>query len=87
MMGTRLPPPPGWVPPPIAESLERGFDGEAVFYVLDGRPIALFDMMDYAEDWSGHLIREIHPFIPLKYGKEITEEEFRAMVKAIHGLE
>jgi hypothetical protein len=54
MMGTRL-------PPPIAGSLERGFDGRAVFYVLDGRPIALFDMMDYAEDWSAHPIHEL-PF-------------------------
>jgi hypothetical protein len=61
MMGTRLPPPPGWVPPPIAESLERGFDGQACFYVMDGRPIALFDMMDYAEDWSAHPIHEL-PF-------------------------
>jgi hypothetical protein len=25
-------------------------------------------------------------FVPLKYGKEITEEEFRTMVKGIHGL-
>lgn len=29
MMGTLLPPPPDWVPPTIAESLEHGFDGEA----------------------------------------------------------
>ena len=86
MMGTTLPPPPGWVPPTIAESLAHGFDGQADFFVLHGRPIALFAMMDYAEDWSAHPIREIHPFIPVIYGKEITEAEFLAMVKEIHGL-
>jgi len=86
MMGAKLPPPPGWVPPTIAESLAHGFDGEADFYDLHGRPIALFAMMDYVEDWSAHPIREIHPFIPVLSGKEITEDEFLAMVKGIHGL-
>ncbi len=86
MMGTMLPPPPRFVPPTIAESFEHGFDGQACFYVLNGRPIALFDMMDYAEDWSAYPIREIHPFTPVLYGTEITEDEFRGMVKAIHGL-
>ena len=78
--------PPGWVPPTIAKSLEERFDGEVYFYDLDGRPIALFAQMDLAEDWSVHPLHEVHPFVPLKYGKEITEEEFRTMVKAIHGL-
>ncbi len=86
MMGTMLPPPPGFVPPTIAESLAHGFDGQAVFYDLNGKPIALFDMMDYAEDWSTHPIHEIHPFVPVLYGKEITESEFLGMVKAIHRL-
>ena len=86
MMGTMLPPPPGFVQRPIAESLEDGFDGQAIFFVLNGKPIALFDMMDYAEDWSAYPIRELHPFIPVIHGKEITEDEFRTMVKAIHGL-
>jgi hypothetical protein len=47
---------------------------------------ALFGLMGYAEDWSKYPIREVHPFVPLKYGKEITEEEFRTMVKGMHGL-
>jgi hypothetical protein len=54
--------------------------------MMGTRLLALFGMMDYAEDWSAHPIRELHPFIPLKYGKEITEEEFRTMVKAMHRL-
>ena len=86
MMGTMLPPPPGFVPPTIAKSLEYEFGEEVYFYDLNGRPVALFGLMDYAEDWSKYPIREVHPFVPLKYGKGITEEEFRTMVKAMHGL-
>ena len=62
MMGTRLPPPPGFVPPTIAKSLEEEFGEEVYFYDLNGRPVALFGLMDYAEDWSAYPIREVHPF-------------------------
>jgi hypothetical protein len=86
MMGTLLPPPPGWVPPTIAESLAHGFDEQTVYYDYEGRPVALWPDWDYAEDWSVHPLRELHPFIPLIYGKEITQEDFLRMVKAIHGL-
>jgi len=86
MMGTRLPPPPDFVPPTIAESLARGFKGEPEFYVLNGNPVARWPMWDYAEDWSKHPIRELHPFIPVLYGKEITEVEFRALVNERHTL-
>lgn len=86
MIGTLLPPPPGFVPPTIAKSLADGFDGQADFYICDGRPIAVFPQMDYAEDWSVHPFGEVHPFHPILHGKEITEEEFRTIVKAMHGL-
>ena len=86
MMGTVLPPPPGFIPPTIAESLARGFDDETSFWVCDGKPIALWEMWDYAENWSKHPIDEIHPFIPVIYGKEIAEAEFKALVKALHSL-
>jgi hypothetical protein len=86
MAGTRLPPPPGFVQPPIAESLLQGFDDQTEFYVMDGRPIAVWPDWDYAEDWSIHPIRELHPFIPVIYGKEITEAEFRTSVKLRQGL-
>lgn len=83
-------PDPNFVPPTIAESLVRGFDlDKAVvwFYVLGKRPVAVWPDWDYAEDWSQHPIREVHPFPPVVHGKQITEDEFRAVVKKIHGLE
>jgi hypothetical protein len=86
MAGTRLPPPPDFVPPTIAESLARGFDEQTAFYVLNGKPIAVWPDWDYAEDWSKYPIREIHPFIPVIYGKEIMDAEFRTSVKERHGL-
>lgn len=86
MTGMRLPPPPDFIPPTIAESLARGFDNETDFYVIDEKPIALWPDWDYAEDWSEYPIREMHPFIPVIFGKEITETKFREFVKARHGL-
>lgn len=86
MMGTLLPPPPGFVPPTTAQSLADGFDAQTVFYVCGGRPMALWPNWDYSEDWSVHPIGEVHPFHPIIHGKEITEEEFRTMVRAMHCL-
>ncbi len=86
MMGTQLPPPPDFVPPTIAENLADGFEAQTSFWDLHGKPIALWEMWDYAEDWSTHPIHEIHPFIPIIHGREITEPEFRTLVKARHGL-
>jgi hypothetical protein len=54
--------------------------------VLNGKPIAVWPDWDYAEDWSKYPIRENHPFIPVIYGKEIMDAEFRASVKERHGL-
>ena len=85
--GTRLPPPPGFIPPTIRKLLDKGFEGEADFYLLDGRPCAVFPMLDYATDWSRYPIRELHPFVPIIDGREITEAEFRALVKAMHAIE
>ena len=87
MTGTMPPPPPGFVPPTIAQSLGQSFEEDVSFYLSDDAPIALWSDCDYAEDWSTHPIREIHPFIPVLYGKEISEAEFRARVKEIHGLD
>ena len=48
--------------------------------------MALWPNWDYSEDWSVHPIGEVHPFHPIIHGKEITEEEFRTMVRAMHCL-
>jgi len=86
MMGTRLPPPPDFKPPTIAESLARGFEDGAEFYDLRGKPVVLWPYWDYAEDWSRHPIGEIHPFTPILYGEPIPETVFRERVRALHGL-
>jgi hypothetical protein len=85
MTGTMLPPPPGWVPPTIEESLARGFEKGAEFYSVNGKPVVMWPYWDYAEDWSVHPKKEMHPFIPVMQGQEITENEFRAMVNERHG--
>ena len=88
MMGTLLPPPPGFVPPTIEKLLQNGFeDGWAEFYLCDGHPMVVWPDLDYATNWATYPIREVHPFHPIIHGKQITEEEFREKVKGIHGLE
>jgi hypothetical protein len=87
MMGTQLPPPPGFTPSTIAESLADGFESGAEFYDFDGKPVVLWPYWDYAEDWSRASVREIHPFVPILYGKGIPESVFREQVRALHGLE
>jgi hypothetical protein len=42
MAGTRLPPPPGWVAPTIEESLARGFEKGAEFYMVNGKPVVVW---------------------------------------------
>lgn len=72
--------------PTISAQLENGFDSEADFYVYEGRPVAVWGMQDFAIDYSTYPIREVHPFGPAWHGKQITESEFRTLVKAIHRL-
>ena len=80
--GTMLPPPPGFQPKPIRERLDEPIDPEGDFRVLDGKPYILYGMWDYAEDWSGEFLREVHPFT-LIGAPNITVEEFWKLVRAI----
>ena len=61
--GTMLPPPPGFKPKPIREQLDEPIDPEGECCVLNGKPYILYGMWDYAEDWSGEFVREVHPFM------------------------
>jgi hypothetical protein len=83
-LGTRLPPPPGFVPPTIRERLAKGFEPEASFYVCEGRPHVVWGSWDYAENWSAYPIREVHPYHPVFHGEEIPEAAFCKLVKAMH---
>ena len=79
-------PPPDWVPPSIAESLERDSkDESAEFYLVDDKPCVVWPDLDLAYDYSVHPIREIHPFIVIR-GTKIERETFIATVKRAHNL-
>jgi hypothetical protein len=77
---------PNFVPPTIRQLLAEEFSPEADFYVCDGQPYVVYPMWDYATDWSGYPIREIHPFYPVLHGKKITEAEFRSLVRATQAI-
>ena len=79
--GTQLPPPPGWKPTPIRDQLDSPIDPEGDCCVLGGKPYNLFGMWDYAEDWSGEFVREVHPFLLLG-APVITREEFWKLVRS-----
>jgi hypothetical protein len=79
--GTMLPPPPGWKPTPIREMFDEPLDPAGECCVLEGKPCILFGMLDYAEDWSGEFVREVHPFT-LLWAPKVTAEEFWKLVRA-----
>jgi hypothetical protein len=78
--------PPLISPRPYGDLLAQPFDPEAEFYVKDGVPYVAFPDWDYAENWGGDRMREVHPFIPIIYGKRISEAAFCARVRLLHGL-
>jgi hypothetical protein len=80
--GTMLPPPPGFRPKPICEQLDEPIDPESYCCVLNGKPYILYGMWDYAEDWSGEFVREVHPFT-LIGAPNITVERFWKLVREI----
>ncbi len=79
-------PVPGFKHPTIRESLAKGFGEAAEFYVEDGRPVVVSSDSDFAVDYSTYPAHGVHPFRPLLSGTEITETEFRTLVRAMHGI-
>ncbi len=80
MTGTMTPPDPNFVPTPIRRRVSEPIPAEAECYVLAGRPHLLFANWDYAEDWSGEYVREVHPFAVALGGKAIAEQEWRELI-------
>ena len=78
-------PPDDWVEPTIAERLEKDFDDDAEFFVLDGRPCVAWTDLDLAYDYSVAPPREVHPFTVIK-GEHVDRETFKARVREIHKL-
>jgi hypothetical protein len=68
------------------ELLEHQFEPEASFWVKDGMPYVVWGDWDYAEAWGGAQMQSVHPFGPIRGGKEISEPEFRQLVRDIHGI-
>jgi hypothetical protein len=83
---TQHPPRPGFVRQTVRESLAKGFEPEAEFFVYEGSPHVVWGMWDYAECWGPGPVHEVHPYLPHWRGTQVTEVEFRVMVKAIHGI-
>ena len=73
----------GWVEPTMAERLERDFDGDPDFYLVDDSPCVLWADLDMAYDYGVAPPRERHPFTVL-HGQQIDFETFKARVRAIH---
>jgi hypothetical protein len=82
--GTRLPPPANFKPQPISECIDEVLAPDAECYALNGAPCLLFADLDYAEDWSGTYVRELHPFLVAICGKSISAEEFWRLVREQH---
>jgi hypothetical protein len=80
------PPAPGFKPPTIRESLAKGFDDGAVFYLHDERPIVMWPDRAFAMDFSQYPTREVHASEQILSGTKITEWQFRTLVCALHGI-
>lgn len=85
--GERLPPPPGFRPTPIREQMRSPIDPDGECCVLDGRPCILFGMQDYAEDWSGEFVREIHPFTLIGATKVSLDEFWKLVATRQNGVD
>lgn len=68
------------------QRLAKGFGPEACFYLEDSIPYVVYPDWDYAEYWGHGPIHEVHPFGPVLRGNEISELEFRARIREIHGI-
>jgi len=78
--GTWTVPTPDFKPTPIREQLDEPIDPAGDCCVHDGRPCILFSDWDYAEDWSGEFVREMHPFALIGAPK-ITVDAFWRKVR------
>lgn len=77
--------PDDWVEPTMAERLERDFDNDPNFYLLDGRPCVVWTDLDLAYDYSVAPPRELHPFTAMD-GERVDREVFKARIREIHKL-
>ena len=60
--------------------LDEPIDPLAECCVYNGSPCILYGDCDYAEDWSGEFVREMHPFVLIGAPK-LTADAFWQMVR------
>jgi hypothetical protein len=77
---------PGWKSKEVLSHLAEPIPEESEPCVPDGRPCILYANWDYAEDWSGETVRELHPFTLIGAPK-LTVDEFWALVRRGRGVE
>ena len=77
--------PDGWVEPTIEQRLEKDFDDDAKFFVVDGHPCVAWTDLDLAYDYSVSPPREVHPFTVIR-GEELDRERFKSRVREIYKL-
>lgn len=65
--------------------LAQGFRG-GVFWLKRGVPYVVFPDFDYAEYWGPGFVREVPPLWPMLGGWQITDLEFLARVRELHGI-
>ena len=70
----------------IRESLVKGFDDGALFYVYDDRPFAVWPDRALAVDFSQCRTREVYASEPILSGIKINERQFRRLVCALHRI-
>ena len=76
-----------FVPPTMRERLAKPLEGDPEFFILEGRPHVVWRMWDHAEDWSVQPVNFVNPFGPVLNGTEVTEAQFRQLVRAMHGID
>ena len=70
----------------VREYLAQGFDDDALFYVHDDRPFAVWLDRALAVDFSQRQTIEVRASEPILSGIQINEQQFRQLVCALHRI-
>ena len=71
----------------IKDHLDRGFDSEKEFFILNGRPYAGDCYLELIYDYGCNPPREAHSFMPCIKGTKVSEAEFRTLVCTLHHID
>ena len=74
---------PGWEPKRVLEHLDEPIPPAGRPCLFEGRPCILYMDWDFAQDWSGEHVRELHPFTLLR-APELSVADFWSLVRKLH---